>query len=49
MQEIKEAVEQCDPDQRRQIWYMTKLICEFRGDLDRDKKLEKALNSYLEE
>ena len=49
MQELKEAIEQSDANQKRQILYMVKLIYEYRGDFDRDKKLEEALESYLEE
>lgn len=49
MQELKEAIEQSNANQKRRILYMAKLIYKYREDSNRDEKLEEALKNYLEE
>lgn len=49
MRELKEEIEQSNANQKRQILQMIELIYEYRGDFDRDKKLEEALENFLEE
>jgi len=49
MRKLKEEIEQSNANQKRQILQMIELIYEYRGDFDRDKKLEEALENFLEE